>query len=550
MSRLPENLLMLMTPFIRNARQVLVATRVGLMVGLASAAGWLGAAELNCLQPSTGMQYYVAASGFSYPSVNSPQDGSLAFLGEVKLFDSDTAPSGFLPADGRLLDIGDHSALFSLLWDNFGGDGRSNFALPDLRGRVPVGAGQAPGGSDYILGESGGLDQRTLSSEQLPAHQHPSFGGTGGTYGGTQPLDLRQPFVVLTPIICTVGLYPQQDSTASDSFLGEIKWFAGDFAPYGWQLADGAIQAIASNVELFSLIGPFYGGDGRSTFALPDLRGRTPIHRGQGAGLSHRPLYWRGGSESVVLGAHHLSSHEHPLPAGASTASVGSGIQVDVMMPSLALHYMSSPLPLSDEIRLFAPAAFSVPWPLLDGGGEQPDLRGRAAVGASESLAWNAKSGTEWSSLTFETPIEHDHVVPPFVEWVAASHPDETDLAVIGPEVTAADGLSLAMHFALGSDPQVAGQAVLPFVTRDDTHMTFVFRRSRAATVAEAANQLNTSVEYGSQLDTLQTATAGEEGVVIECQENGFGHDLDKVTVTIPHDGAEQFFARLRVFAK
>ena len=73
----------------------------------------------------------------------------------------------------------------------------------------------------------------------------------------------------------------------ADPFLGEIKMFAGNFAPRGWALCDGHLLAISQYDALFSLLGTAYGGDGRTTFGLPDLRGRIPIHVGTGPGLTH-----------------------------------------------------------------------------------------------------------------------------------------------------------------------------------------------------------------------------------------------------------------------
>src|SRR5690349_15437613 len=75
-------------------------------------------------------------------------------------------------------------------------------------------------------------------------------------------------------------------AVAQDQFLGEIRWVPYNFAPVGWAMCDGQIVAIAQNTALFSLLGTTYGGDGRTTFGLPDLRGRTPVHVGQGPGLS------------------------------------------------------------------------------------------------------------------------------------------------------------------------------------------------------------------------------------------------------------------------
>ena len=99
----------------------------------------------------------------------------------------------------------------------------------------------------------------------------------------------------------------------SEPFVGEIRMFAGNFAPRGWAFCDGQLLAISQNDALFSLFGTIYGGDGRTTFRLPDLRGRVPIHAGQGPGLTPRQLGARGGAEKVTLTTNQLPSHTHPV---------------------------------------------------------------------------------------------------------------------------------------------------------------------------------------------------------------------------------------------
>ena len=98
-----------------------------------------------------------------------------------------------------------------------------------------------------------------------------------------------------------------------DAFIGEIRMFAGGFAPTGWALCDGQILPISQNTALFSLLGTMYGGDGRSTFALPDLRGATPVHAGQGGYLNLYEQGQTGGAESVALVAPELASHTHAV---------------------------------------------------------------------------------------------------------------------------------------------------------------------------------------------------------------------------------------------
>lgn len=94
-------------------------------------------------------------------------------------------------------------------------------------------------------------------------------------------------------------------------FIAQIMMFGGNFAPRGWAFCNGQLLAIASNNALFSLIGTTYGGDGRTTFALPDLRGRAPIHTGTGPGLTPRQCGERGGQEYVVLTQNQIPSHSH-----------------------------------------------------------------------------------------------------------------------------------------------------------------------------------------------------------------------------------------------
>ena len=98
-------------------------------------------------------------------------------------------------------------------------------------------------------------------------------------------------------------------------YIGEIRMFAGNFAPLGWNFCNGAILAIADNTTLFQLIGTTYGGDGQQTFALPDLQGRLPVHQGPGFILSQRA-----GVESVTLTANQIPLHTHP-PLSSNAAA-------------------------------------------------------------------------------------------------------------------------------------------------------------------------------------------------------------------------------------
>ena len=103
-------------------------------------------------------------------------------------------------------------------------------------------------------------------------------------------------------------------------FVGEIRMFGGTFAPVGWAMCDGQLLQVSANQTLFSLLGTSYGGDGRTTFALPDLRGRVPLHQGSGIGLTPRVIGARSGSERVAVGATQLPSHTHAMKASANAA--------------------------------------------------------------------------------------------------------------------------------------------------------------------------------------------------------------------------------------
>ena len=165
------------------------------------------------------------------------------FVAEVRLFAGNFAPRGWAFCNGQLLPISQNTALFSLLGTTYGGNGQTNFALPDFRDRVPMHFGQGPGLSSYVPGESGGSAQVTISAAQMPAHAHSigttSASGTTGNVsgavslgasakpaygaaqnlaplgseaaGGGQPHNNLQPYLGLNFIIALQGVYPPRD---------------------------------------------------------------------------------------------------------------------------------------------------------------------------------------------------------------------------------------------------------------------------------------------------------------------------------------------------
>jgi microcystin-dependent protein len=108
----------------------------------------------------------------------------------------------------------------------------------------------------------------------------------------------------------------------SDQFISEIRIFAGNFAPTGWALCDGQLMPISQNTALFSLLGTTYGGNGVSTFGLPNLQGSTPLGAGQGPGLSLRDLGEIGGEQTVALLGSQMPSHSHTAQAATSGGTV------------------------------------------------------------------------------------------------------------------------------------------------------------------------------------------------------------------------------------
>lgn len=104
-------------------------------------------------------------------------------------------------------------------------------------------------------------------------------------------------------------------------YIGEIRLFGCTFAPNGWADCDGQLLPIADNDALFALIGTTYGGDGQTTFALPDLRGRVPLHQGSSPGLSTRVIGEMAGAESVTLSSTQMPSHTHTVAATSAGAT-------------------------------------------------------------------------------------------------------------------------------------------------------------------------------------------------------------------------------------
>lgn len=138
-----------------------------------------------------------------------------------------------------------------------------------------------------------------------------------------------------------------------DAFVGEIRMFAGSFAPQGWAMCDGQLLAIAQYDALFSLFGTQFGGDGRNTFALPDLRGRVPVHQGQGPGRTDRTIGSKGGAEAVTLTDTQLGGHTHGWQATTAAAQERTPVN-NAMAQSSAADIFSESNPPQTPVTMAA----------------------------------------------------------------------------------------------------------------------------------------------------------------------------------------------------
>jgi len=145
-------------------------------------------------------------------------------------------------------------------------------------------------------------------------------------------------------------------ASAQNPYLGEIRYVAFNFAPQGWAQCNGQLLQISQNQALFNLLGTTFGGDGVSTFALPDMRGRVPVATGQGSGLSNRVLGEQGGQESVALTVAQLPAHRHPIHASSATANSKAPAGNSLANSSSAAIYSNQ----APSVQLSSKAASSV----------------------------------------------------------------------------------------------------------------------------------------------------------------------------------------------
>ena len=157
----------------------------------------------------------------------------------------------------------------------------------------------------------------------------------------------------------------------SDPFVAEIRIFAGNFAPTGWALCNGQLMPIAQNTALFSLLGTNYGGDGQTTFGLPNLQGSAPMFWGQGPGLTDRVIGESGGEQAVTLLSSEMPAHNHALMASSGPASSRAPADAALARSRNGNAYQTT---VDQNLTTLAPQAVSVAGSSLPHNNMQPYL--------------------------------------------------------------------------------------------------------------------------------------------------------------------------------
>jgi len=302
-------------------------------LGAATTGATGGDQPFSTHQPTLGLQFAVHERGS---------------VGEIRMFAFSNLPFSWLRADGQQLsNAGGNAALATELGNAYGGDANF-FNLPNLVDRLPVGVGQGFGLTNRARGDQFGVEDITLTEDQMPTHAHGSSGGgVTGDAGGGQAHSTVQPSLGLRFGVQNFngGSFPDRNNpdpvagTPAKPFVGQIRLMAGSTTLPNVEAADGHTLSIAQNTALFSLFGTTYGGNGQTTYGMPDLRGRTPIGQGQGPGLSNRDLGEQPGNETITLDTAQMPSHTHTEPGG-NTDPTGGSQTIDNMQPSLGINYL------------------------------------------------------------------------------------------------------------------------------------------------------------------------------------------------------------------
>lgn len=282
------------------------------------------------------------------------------YISEIRAFAFPFDIKFWLPCDGRSLHINQNLQLFQLIGTTFGGSG-DTFNIPDLRDRVLIGNGA--GRPDFAIG---GEEAHSLSIQEMPRHSHQAVASSHDADTST-PLenfwpanagyvtesnasmnaqavlqvgfgtahDNMSPYLAVNYAICISGVYPGKDFGNEDEYLGGTKMFAGKVESKHWLPCDGRLLPLEANRALFSLLGTYYGGDGVTNFAVPDLRGRAPVCWGEGAfkDLTPYKIGEAAGEESTRVTMGQMAWHFHPVLANVKGNSLNPSNMVWANQP-------------------------------------------------------------------------------------------------------------------------------------------------------------------------------------------------------------------------
>jgi VCBS repeat-containing protein len=499
-------------------------------------------------QSSLVMTVYMPLSGV-FPSEGGGGDPYF-YLGELGIFAGDYDPAGAF-ADGQLLPIDDYTAVFSLLGTTYGGNGTSNFALPNLQGVTLIGDGEGAGLPSETEGVEVGTANVTLTTAETPA----ILGGT------SQPFSNYMPSLPIQYEIAIDGVFPSPDGGGDAlDMLGVVMPFAGTFDPGGFMACDGQVLPISQYTALFSILGTTYGGNGTTTFALPDLRGRDIV-----GASSTDPLGEQLGQSTVSLA-------DTQVPTFGNTAQ-----PFDNQQPSLALNYIialdgifptqegaqSSTEPLLGQIVAFAGTFAPGGWAFCDGqllpinqyqalfsilgtqyGGNGtttfalPNLENRAVIGAGDGYTVGTVVGAnDPTTTTAQLPATNSKVVvvaetnvagvagyegPP-TEASGTALAGDTDTAGAALEITAVTGGTIGTPFAtpygtltLNADgsyiyfANAASLAAAPTGAPATDVITFAVTDAYGAT----QNSTLTITDYRDPVAVAETASAVSGGTI------------------------------------
>ena len=220
--------------FAQHCLTVVLLLVMEVTVRAQSAGATGGGQPYSNLKPTLTLRYLLCMQG-AWPGQSDgtlwQTDRSVPMVGEIRAVAFSDTPNGFAECTGQIVPISQNTALFTLFYTNYGGNGFSTFAFPDLRGTVPVGVGQGPGLPNYTIGQRTGSETITLNITNLPFHRHTISNGNTGLTGASATYSILQPSLAINFVI---------DAN------GEIAMFAGTNAPYGFALCDGSLRQITA----------------------------------------------------------------------------------------------------------------------------------------------------------------------------------------------------------------------------------------------------------------------------------------------------------------